>query len=92
MKTLFASAAAFGMAITPLAAQAGTRAADNTIALTRVDRGSPMLDKFDGLGNRSQERRDKRGLYFVIGGIAIALLLTLAISGAENDSSSGTGG
>ena len=108
MKTLLASAAAFGMAITPVAAQAGTRAADSTVTLASMERQASPLAAFEGLGNNGSRicgradnpadiRRGRCDLLLYLGGAAVVIAVIIAIGGGSGnsgggDSSFGTGG
>ena len=106
MKTLLAIAAAFGMAITPLAAQAGTRAADSTVTLASLERRAASMSPFEGLGNDGSKicgrhdnpadmRRRNCDLLLYLGGAAVVIAIIFAMSGdngSDGDSSPGTGG
>ena len=107
MKTLLVSAAAFGMAITPMSAQAGTRAVDSTVTLASLERQAAPVSVSEELGNDgfgicgSQDnsadvRRRNCDLLFYVGGAAVLVAIILAVSSAsgnsEVDSSFGTGG
>ena len=106
MKTLLVSAAAFGMAITPMTAQAGTRAADSTVTLASLERQASPMSAFEGLGNNGSEicgrqdnpadmRRRNCDLLLYLGGAAVVIAVIIAITGGKaggGDSSFGTGG
>ena len=106
MKTLLASAAAFGMAITPLAAQAGTRAADSTVTLASLERRAASMSTFEALGNNDSKvcgrhdnpvdvRRRNCDLLLYLGGAVVVIAIIFAMSGdndSDGDSSFGTGG
>ena len=103
-KSFFASAAAIGMALTPIAAQAGTRASDSTVSLAGLSRQASPMDAFTGLGNndericaprdRAEDNvRNRCELILWLGGAAVVIAVLIAISGgSEDDSSFGTGG
>ena len=102
-KSFFASAAAIGMALTPIAAQAGTRASDSTVSLAGLSRQASPMDAFSGLGNdahicaprdRAEDNvRNRCELLLWLGGAAVVIAVLIAISGgSEDDSSFGTGG
>ena len=102
-KSLFATAAAMGMAFAPIAAQAGTRAGDSTVSLSGLSRQASPMEAFAGLGNDAQicaprdraedNARNRCELILWLGGAAVVIAVLIAISGgSEDDSSFGTGG
>ncbi len=89
MKNLLAATAAAGLAFAPIAAQAGTRAADSAVSLQAlsVERTASALGKFEALG----EDGDSTLLLLLAFG-AVAAGVVVVVEGGENDTSPGTGG
>lgn len=89
MKNILAAAAAAGLAFAPIAAQAGTRAADSAVSLSAlsIDRSSAAIGASEGLGEDGDVT-----LLLLLGFAAVAAGIVIVVEGSENDTSPGTGG
>lgn len=90
MKNILAAAAAAGLAFAPIAAQAGTRAADSAVSLSAlsIDRSSAAIGASEGLDDDD----DDVTLLLLLGFAAVAAGIVIVVEGSENDTSPGTGG
>lgn len=81
LKSILASTAALGLAITPVAAQAGTRSADAVVSLDRAGAGIDQpASNFDG--------EDLRGLWWLFGGAILAGIILVIAGDSDEDNAS----
>jgi len=89
MKNLLAATAAAGLVFAPIAAAAGTRAADTTVSLQAlsVERTAAAIGKSQALGEDGDST-----LLLLVAFAAVAAGVVVVVEGGENDTSPGTGG
>ncbi len=89
MKKLLAATAAAGLAFAPIAAQAGTRAADSSVSLEALsmDRTAAAIGKSEALGEDGDST-----LLLLLAFAAVAAGIVIVVENGENDTSPGTGG
>ena len=89
MKKLLAATAAAGLVFAPIAAQAGTRAADSSVSLEALsmERTAAALGEAEALGEDGDST-----LLLLLAFVAVAAGIVVVVEGGENDTSPGTGG
>lgn len=90
MKNILAATAAAGLVFTPVAAQAGTRAADTAISMEALsfDRAASPV----GLSEAQSDEDGGSNLLLLLAFAALAAGIVLVVEGGENDTSPGNGG
>ena len=89
MKNILAATAAAGLMFAPIAAQAGTRAADSAVSMNALAferTASPV-----GL-SEAQSEDGNSTLLLLLAFAAVAAGIVIIVEGSENDTSPGTGG